>query len=187
MSDPMALVSDSALGALALFFAVRLWRLHRMWALAFVFTALAGLIGGVYHGYGDRTPELWKATVMSVGLASFFLLAGTHRKLAAVAAVKLVVYLSWMTTHDEFLYVVADYGITLILTGIFHPAKKWVLGSIAVSILGAVVQQSRVTVDPKWLDYNDIYHVIQMVALWMLYRAARDVSVSAVAERPATG
>ena len=173
MSDPMALITDSALGVVALIFAVRLWRVQRMWALAFAFTALAGFIGGVYHGYGDRAEELWKATVMSVGLASFFLLAGTHRKLAIVAAVKLVVYLSWMITHDDFVFVVADYGITMVLVGIFHPAKKWVLGSLAVSVLGAVVQQLRVTIDPRWLDYNDLYHFIQMVALWMLYRAAR--------------
>ena len=174
MPDPIAFVSDTALGLVALFFGVRLWRENRMWALAFVFTAAGAIIGGVYHGYGDSMEVLWKATVMSVGIASFFLLAGTHRKLAIVAVVMLVVYLTWMATpNDDFVYVVADYGITLILVGIFHPAKKWVLGSIAVSILGALVQQAQVTVDPYWFDYNDLYHVIQMVALWMLYRAGR--------------
>ena len=178
MPDPMALVTDSALGVLALAFAMRLWRVQRMWALAFVFTAAAGFLGGIYHGYGDRTPELWKATVMAVGVASFFLLAGTHRKLAIVAVVKLVVHLTWMTTHDDFLWVVADYGITLMLVGFVHPAKKWVLASIAVSILGALVQQLRLTIHPYWFDYNDVYHVIQMVALWMLYRAGR-ISVHA--------
>ena len=171
MPDPIALVSDSVLGVLALIFAFRLWNVHRMWALAFVFTAAATFVGGIYHGYGDRTPELWKVTVIFVGIASFFLLAGTHRRLAVVAAVKLVVFLTWMTTHDDFIWVVADYGLTLILVGIFHPAKKWVLGSIAVSILGAIVQQLQVTLHPYWFDYNDLYHVIQMVALWMLYRA----------------
>jgi len=176
MPDPIALVSDSVLGLVALFFAFRLWRVHRMWALAFFFTAAATFVGGVYHGYGDRTEELWKTTVMLVGIASFFLLAGTHRYLAIFATIKLVVYVAWMMTHDDFLYVVADYGITLILVGIFHPAKKWVWGSIVVSVLGAVVQQTRVTIHPYWFDYNDIYHVIQMVALWMLYRGgvARD-------------
>ena len=167
----MALVTDSALGIAALIFAVKLWRVQRMWALAFVFTAAAAFFGGLFHGYGDRTPMLWKGTVMSVGIASFFLLAGTHRRLAVVAAVKFVVYLTWMTTPDAFVYVIADYGITLILVGIFHPAKKWVWGSIAVSVLGALVQQSHLTLHPRWFDYNDIYHVIQIVALWMLYRA----------------
>ena len=171
MPDPMALVTDYALGAAALLFAARLWRVHRMWALAFVFTAAAAFFGGTYHGFGDRTPALWKATVMSVGVASFFLLAGTHRRLGIVAAIKLVIYLSWMITHDDFVYVIADYGLTLLVVAIVHPAKKWVLGSIAVSIIGALVQQSRVTIDPKWFDYNDLYHVIQIVALWMLYRA----------------
>ena len=172
MSDPIAFAGDTALALLALFFAFRLWRVHRMWALAFVFTACAAIVGGVYHGYGDRAEELWKGSVLSVGLASFFLLAGTHRKLAIVAAVKLVVYATWMIGHDDFIWVVADYGLTLLLVGIFHPAKKWVWGSIAVSVLAVAVQQFRVTIHPHWFDYNDLYHVIQMVALWMLYRAA---------------
>jgi len=173
MADPIALVSDSALGLAALIFAAKLWRVHRMWALAFVFTAIAAFCGGVFHGYGDRTPVLWKATVMAVGIASFFLLAGTHRRLAAVAAVKVVVYLTWMTAHDGFIYVIADYGLTLLIVGIVHPAKKWVWGSIGVSALGALVQQAKLTAHPYWFDYNDLYHLIQIVALWMLYRAGK--------------
>jgi hypothetical protein len=172
MPDPMALISDSALGAVAWFFAAKLWRQHRMWALAFLFTGCAAFFGGVFHGFGDRTPVLWKATAMSVGIATFFLLAGTHRRLAVLAAVKLVVYLTWMTTHDDFIWVIADYGITLILVGILHPAKKWVLASIAVSVIAAVVQQMHLTIHPHWFDHNDLYHVVQMPSLWLLYRAA---------------
>jgi hypothetical protein len=26
-------------------------------------------------------------------------------------------------------------------------------------------------VHPYWFDFNDLYHLIQIVALWMLYRA----------------
>lgn len=173
IADPMALLTDSALGTAALVFAIRLWRDQRMWALAFVSTAVAAFSGGVFHGFGDRMPFLWKVTVLSVGIASFFLLAGTHRRLATVAALKLVVYLTWMTTHDGFIYVIGDYGLTLLIVGLVHPVKKWVWGSIGVSLLGALVQQSKLTLDPKWFDYNDLYHLIQIVALWMLYRAAK--------------
>jgi hypothetical protein len=169
----MALVTDGALGLLAWFFAAKLWRPHRMWALAFLFTGVAAIAGGVYHAYGDRTDVLWKVTVMAVGIASFFLLAGTHRRLAVLAAVKLVVYLTWMTTHDSFLWVIADYGITLLIVGIVHPAKRWVWASIAVSVIAALIQQAGLTIHPRWFDHNDLYHVIQMIALWLLYRAAR--------------
>lgn len=172
LTDPMAVVTDSALGVAALLFASRLWRMHRMWALAFAFTAAASFAGGVYHGFGDQWPVLWKVTVMSVGVASFFLLAGTHRRLAAIAVVKLVIYLSWMITHDGFVYVIADYGLALMLVALVHPEKRWVLACIGISIIGALVQQSGFTIHPRWFDEDDLYHLVQIVALWMLYRGA---------------
>jgi hypothetical protein len=172
MVDPVALLTDSILGVAAWVFAARLWRANRMWALAFVFTGVGAVCGGVFHAFGDQWLLLWKTTTFSVGLASFFLLAGADRRLQGLAVVKLVVYLSWMSGHDAFEYVIADYGLTLILLAFFHPAKKWVIGSIALSIAGALVQQTRFTIHERWLDFNDLYHFIQLVALWMLYRAA---------------
>ena len=172
LTDPMALVTDSALGIVAWILAARLWRVHRMWALAFVFVGVASFCGGAFHGFGDRQLLLWKATVIAVGIASFFLLAGTSRKLAVVATVKLVIYLSWMITHDAFVYVIADYGLTLLLVAIFNEEKKWALASIGTSIIGALVQLSGLTIHPRWFDHNDLYHFIQMAALWMLMKSA---------------
>ena len=186
MRDPIALLTDSALGVVAWVFAARLWRTHRMWALAFVFTGMGAVCGGVFHGFGDRWLLLWKAATFSVGLASFFLLAGTDRRLQALAVVKLVVYLSWMVTHDGFAYVIADYGLTLILIAIVHPAKRWVLACIALSVAGAVVQQARLSVHPRWFDFNDVYHVIQIAALWTLYRAAVTTSSTGPRSTPPT-
>jgi len=186
MHDPVALLTDALLGIAAWVFAVRLWRVHRMWAVAFVFTGLGAGFGGVFHGFGDQWLLLWKATTFSVGLASFFLLAGTDRRLQAVAILKLVVYLSWMVTHDGFAYVIADYGLTLILIAFFHPAKRWVLASIALSVAGAVVQQARISVHERWLDFNDVYHVIQLAALWALYRAAVTMSATGRRSTPPT-
>lgn len=60
MHDPMALVTDSALGVFALVFAFRARRVHRMWALAFLFTA----IGAYWFDFNDvyhliQTVALW--------------------------------------------------------------------------------------------------------------------------------
>jgi hypothetical protein len=112
---------------------------------------------------------MWKATVFSIGLASFFLLAGSHRKLMTLAVVKLVIYASWMIFHNEFVWVIADYGITLLIVGIVV-RTRWVLASIAFSVIAAMVQMSRFALHPRF-NHNDLYHVIQLIALWLLFRA----------------
>lgn len=180
----MTLATDYLLGAGAALFAAKLWHRHRMWALAFAFTAAASFLGGTYHGL-LQDPLLWKATVFSVGFASFFLLAGSGRAFAVVAAVKLVLYISWMIVHDDFVWVIADYGITLLLVGIAHRRNGWVLGSIAASVIAALVQQSGLALH-RHFNHNDLYHVIQLGALWLLYRGGIRMSETARSTIPPT-
>jgi len=177
--EPMTLATDYLLTLAAAIFAMRLWRTNRMWALAFLFTAAGSFFGGTFHGFAltmepMAAAALWKATVLSIGLASFFLLAGSGYALAVVAVVKLVVYASWMITHDAFIWVIIDYGVTLLLIGVAQlarrgPSTPWVVISIVVSVAGALVQQSRFALHEQF-NHNDLYHVIQLVALWLLYR-----------------
>lgn len=170
VKEPMTLATDYLLCVAAAVFAARSWRTNRMFALAFLCTALASFFGGTYHGL-LQSPVLWKATVFSVGFASFFLLAAY---LPRIAVVKLVAYTSWMIVHDDFLWVIVDYGITLLLVGAMQlvrrgPATPWILGSIAVSVLGAIVQQQRFALHQHF-NHNDLYHLIQIAGLWLLYR-----------------
>jgi hypothetical protein len=180
--EPMTLATDYLLTIAAAVFAMRLWRTNRQWALAFLFTAAGSFFGGTYHGLGPvvgllTATVLWKLTVFSIGLASFFLVLGSGRSLLLVALVKLIVYMSWMTVHSEFLWVVIDYGIALLIVGVVQlvrrgPSMPWVIGSIVVSVLGALVQMSRLTLHEHF-NHNDLYHVIQLVALWLLYRGGK--------------
>ncbi|HYH06958.1 MAG TPA: hypothetical protein VEK11_07835 [Thermoanaerobaculia bacterium] len=174
--EPMTLATDYLLTIAAAIFAWRLWRVNRLWALAFLFTAFGSFFGGTYHGLW-QSAFLWKPTVMSIGLASFFLLAAYFPR---IAMIKLVAYMSWMIFHDDFVWVIADYGLTLLLVGAMQlvrrgPATRWILGSIVLSILGALVQMSRFSLH-RHFNFNDLYHVIQLVALWMLYRGGLLVS-----------
>jgi hypothetical protein len=182
VTEPMTLATDYLLAVCAAVFAVRLWRVHRMWALAFLFTAAGSFFGGTYHGFllmlePPAAFLLWKATLFSIGLASFFLLAGSGRGLAAIAVVKLVVYTTWMIGHDDFLWVIADYGVTLLIVGIVQlvrrgPSTPWVIGSIVVSAVASLLQQSGFALH-RHFNHNDLYHVIQLAALWLLYRGGR--------------
>jgi hypothetical protein len=180
--EPMTLATDYLLTITAVVFAIRLWRTNRQWALAFLFTAAGSFCGGTYHGFGPvmgvlAAIVLWKLTVFSIGLASFFLVLGSGRHLLLVALVKLIVYMSWMTVHSEFVWVVIDYGIALLLVGVMQlvrrgPSTPWVIGSIVVSVIGALVQMSRLSLHEHF-NHNDLYHVIQLVALWLLYRGGK--------------
>jgi hypothetical protein len=75
MTDPMALVTDSALGVTAWIFAARLWRVQRMWALAFLFTGIAAFCGGVFHGFGDE----WRLLLIQIVAVWMLYRAGRMR------------------------------------------------------------------------------------------------------------
>ena len=177
INEPITMATDYMLAIASTIFATLLWRRGvRLWAMAFFFTACGSFFGGTYHGFGGAA--IWKATVFSIGLASLFLLLPFLR---VVAITIFAVYAVWMTTHDGFGWVIADYGVTLLLLTavmIMHrsPMSRWVISSVIVSVVAAIVQQAPITY------HNDVYHVIQLVALWLLYRGG--TFMSSVTARP---
>jgi len=65
--------------------------------------------------------DLWKLTVYTIGLASFFLLIGTLRACIVpvvrrfamlIPYTQLIVYAFWLATHNDFRYVIYDYAFT---------------------------------------------------------------------------
>lgn len=193
--EPSTLVTDYLVSVAAVIFGARLWSSFRLWSLAFFGTAAGAFFGGTYHGFAaEMTPfaaaVLWKVAIFSIALASFFLLSGCGRAFGAIAVVKLIATMSWMINHDQFVWVILDYGITLLILGGAEivawflrraPSAPWALGSVALSVAGALVQQAQINLHEHF-NHNDLYHVIQLVALWMLYRSG--LVWSAVAPSP---
>jgi hypothetical protein len=183
MHEPMTVATDYLLAIFAIAFAVRLARHNAMWAAAFAFTALGAILGGTFHGFapamdGSMASLLWKATLVSIGLASFSLLGGSDGKpLLAVATVKFLAYVAIVVRDDDFKWVIVDYGLTLLIVGVVFAlrggvAARWMWGSIVASIAGALIQQQRLALHQHF-NHNDLYHLVQIVALWLLYRAGR--------------
>ena len=203
ITEPTTMLTDYALGALCLWLG---WKLYApaasprqmavtLWAGAFFATALASFVGGTYHGFtsilSDGTLEgLWKVTVYLTGFSSFFLLSAVlvaglspsvRRWALTLCTLKLVVYLAWMVTHDDFLFVVYDYGSAMVLILIFQvrafykfqsSAAGWILGGILLSFVGAAIQQSGFSLH-QYFNHNDLFHVVQMVAFYLLYRGGK--------------
>ena len=180
--EPMTMATDLLIGLCALVMAVQLWtRGIRMWSAAFLFTAIAAILGGLHHGLANET--LWRPTIASVALASFFLLAGTHKKLLVVAAVKFAIFAAIMIKRQEFLIVILDYGVTLLVvasSAFFvwirrkNRGSALIMAGVGVSVVAALVQQSGIRFHEHF-NHNDLYHLIQIVALWLLYRGRVEI------------
>ena len=184
--EPMTLATDYALGGVTAWLSVLLFKSshasQRLWALAFAALALGAFLGGTWHGFVQNN-LLWKATVLSVGVASFGMMAGSAfattrspRRVAliALAAIVLAIYAGWMLFHDEFIFVVIDTAIAFAVVTALHVWRwnGWILLGIAVSVAAALVQASGFAPHPNF-NHNDLYHVIQIAAMVLLYRGAR--------------
>ena len=200
ITEPMTMVTDYLMGTLAFVLAMRLladaaagqqWS-GRLWAAAFVMTAVAAFVGGTYHGFIQWMPgmagrALWKATLVATGIGSACLLAAAvtaatagplRHALMGLVVVKLVVYVWTIATKDAFVLVIADYGTALVAvllaacfirpTGL-TPAAWWITAGVAVAVVAGVIQWARVALHVHF-NHNDLFHVVQMASLYLLYR-----------------
>lgn len=200
ITEPMTMITDYVLGAFALVLAARLMREGmgsgqvsvKLWAVAFLMTAIAAVVGGTFHGFIRMVPSdagraMWKMTLLATGIGSACLLAsavlagttGTlQRALIVLVVAKLAVYVWLIASRDQFFVVIADYGIALVLVLILAwiargsglaPAAGWIAAGVAVSVVAGAVQALKLAPHPGF-NHNDLFHVIQMVALYLLFR-----------------
>ena len=212
LTEPMTMFTDYLIAVECLYFFVVLQRLQRgdrqlsraywMWALAF--SALASLVGGSMHGFAAvLTPEwklaAWKVAQYTAGVVAFcFTMGSVKSTLAArlhpivlwLAVAELLVYGVWMAFHDEFIFVIIDYGSAMLLVLAMQGYAWWrwprgterdfIIG-VLVSFLAAGVQASGFSLH-KNFNYNDLYHVIQMVGIYFFFRGAYRLTDRGVSE-----
>lgn len=200
IAEPMTLLTDYLLAGLVFYLGLQLQaesrrsgqQSVRFWAVGFHASAAAALTGGTYHGFLPflgvlPAALLWKLTVFAVGVAALFLFAGAvmatlkgavRRWLLALAVIKFFIYLGWMTFHDAFRFVIYDYVPALLgiaaLAGHAALSRRerfapWLLAGVAVSFAAAGIQASGLTLH-RHFNHNDLYHVVQMGAFWLLYK-----------------
>lgn len=177
--------------------------LRNLVVLFFAATAAASLAGGTVHGFfpGHRSRAgvlLWRAALVSLGVAALsawmvgarilFSPATAHAIQGAAAAAFLVYTIVIVAVNDSFWVAVANYlPVTLFLLVAFaaayrstrEPAMVIGIGGLALTVLAAFVQQLRVTVHARYFNHNALYHVIQAVALFMIFEAVRSLILPA--------
>lgn len=200
ITEPTTLATDYLLAAFSAVLAMKLWAAGtasaRWWALAFAMTAIAGAAGGTVHGFQLLLPAtvlraLWLLTLELLVAAGAAILLATaavharstraHRRIAAGVGLASVGYMLWLPARPAFASAIAAYGCALVVLALVEarawrswasPASGWLLAGVGVSVVAAVVQQGGWSLH-RHFNHNDLYHVVQAGALWLLYRGAR--------------
>lgn len=195
--EPATLLTDGLLGALAAWLGWRLSRrpgaahpATRWWSYMLGLTATSASIGGTYHGFAPNFPSavgqawwltgLWNINLLSAAMALSLLHelvpAEGQRPWRRVIEIKLAVFAATAAAHPDFIVVILDYGLVMLAWAaaallLRRPWRGWMLAAIALSVVAAVAQQMRWDPAPTF-NHNDLYHVIQALALILFYRAA---------------
>lgn len=165
------------------------------WGLTFGFTSAAALAGGLFHGLRHRLDEalvdrFWQATVIlsaGVGLCLMLVAAQTgvgslaRNLLLLLGLAKLLLVLRMAARSWSFAVVAVDSGVSLLVLGgvaawalyarAIGPEGWWIVAGVALSIVGAAVQQTRVWADRPF-DHNDLFHLVQIVASILFFQGA---------------
>jgi hypothetical protein len=200
--EPATTLTDYLLALECGWFAWVLLRRSRASLLRAAFVALfasvagAAVFGGTVHGFfpdPDGMPSrlLWSATMLSIGVTAAAMCAvgaavasGAEkaRKLLPALALGLAAYLGVVlfVSREFVVAIIAYLPAAFFLLAVF--AWKWsvdrsrwavsgILG-VVLALVGALVQQWGVALHPVHFDHNAVYHLIQAVALYLLFRVA---------------
>ena len=176
--------------------------LRRWFVVFFASVAAASLLGGTMHGFFEYSTSpfrtvLWTATLLAILVTSFATWsiaailqlsesASLWVRRFALAQI-LVLTVVVLFVSKQFVVAIVAYlpATVFLLVGFWRafvytrePALKAGIAGLALTFVGAAVQQLKLAPHPIYFDHNALYHVIQFVALWMIYRAARWISTA---------
>lgn len=208
MTEPDVTLTDYALALECAVFCLLVPRtsqppLRRWWVTFFGSIGAGALFGGTVHGFflDKSTTEwavLWHAAILSIGvtatstwaIGAYLQMGDRMGKAIRRAAVwLLVVYaIIVLTVSSSFFVAILMYlPATLFLLVAMVDAYRrsptrpeaYGIAGLVLTFVAAAIQQLKIGIHPMFFNHNALYHVIQAIALFLIFLAARSV-------RPAT-
>jgi hypothetical protein len=175
---------------------------RRVAALIFACLCASSITGGSYHGFFPGTAEgpggwgwaVWITTMLILGVVAslawvfFFLLlgGGSPRGLRAVIAAVTAAFLAYayvVVRIDHSFRVSAIFSaapvlavlVVMLVRAVRDRNRNAALASAAIVLMlaAAVLQQLHVGLHPVWFNHNALYHLLEGIALAMLFVALR--------------
>jgi len=173
--------------------------LQAWFIVAFLSVGISALLGGISHGFLSRNETtldklVWRSTIALLGVTSLsmWILAteiifGTAVSVYAgvVAGIALVGYVFVVVSrHPSFALALAYYlpAATYLLVAFsvaaYGSGNGTLLigtGGMALSLIAAGVQQKQISLHRKYFNHNALYHLLQAIALGLIYWAAHEL------------
>ncbi len=180
--------------------------LGRAFRLLFAALAIAASLGFLAHGFLiDKTSPphqlAWTATLLAIGVAALATTMIAARLCCAAPAAQWVTRAALLLLLVYAVLVIAGVrrfgaAVTVYLPAIVFllvafgiryrraraPAALHGVAGVVLSLVAAAVQQLGIGLHPIYLDHNALYHLIQALALGLLYLAGRGLLRPATAE-----
>lgn len=212
MSEPDVTLTDYAIVLECAIFCVLIarwpnaYRSLRDWWIAFFGSiAISAFFGGTVHGFfpepGAAHDALWKVTMLGLGLTALAcwklgsrlgLSHGARGWVDRFAVAQFVVYaIVIVFVTDAFVTAIVAYLpatlFLLVMLGLLArnpaiPGLRAGIVGLVLTFVAAAVQVLRIGLHPVYFNHNALYHVIQAVALYLIFRAARGTTTTSPAE-----
>ncbi len=193
--EPATLLTDYLLAVLGGYLA---WRLHhrtrtgnlaaRWWIRALLAMSIAAFVGGSYHGFAPNlVPGLvavwWRSVLILMCAIGFCMVVSLIREIVPaerqrgwnrIVLAKFMLSLVAVIAYPRFFVALLDYGLAMIAWAVAallcrRKWSGWMLAAVGLSAIAGWVQQSRLGISAHF-NHNDVYHIIQALALVGFYR-----------------
>jgi hypothetical protein len=204
MLEPDVTLTDAGLALECAAFAVLLARgraapARGVFAAFFAVLAASAALGAAEHGFVADKHSLaeavvWSATLLAVGLAAVTGAVAGARLVLAPRASRAVTVAATVALAGYALAIVAGERRFSVAVAFYLPAATFLLAAfgiaarrarsralaagawgMALTFVASALQQGRVALHPRYLDHNALYHLVEAVALWLVFRGARAV------------
>ncbi len=200
MREPSVMITDYILSLLSLYWGIRFFRRGRnygqyedyLWALMYLSVSLGAVLGGTHHGFIEKLHPIvsivfWKSTLIAIGVAGLALMLVWNLKfsrligrgfLNAISLVYFCIYIGLTLFKNEFYFVVGYYFpiVIVVMVSSFVEYKRnrdkrylaigW---GMALALGGSIFQVAGLDIH-RYFTKSDVYHAVQMVGLYTIYR-----------------
>lgn len=192
--EPATLATDLLLALLGGGLA---WRLRKKvtsenraanwWCGALGAMAVSALVGGLYHGFAPNFSAAvdgiwWRVVLTMICLMGLTMAVSLIHETGLrgggwiwVVRAKFLLSVTAVMLWPDFRVAMADYGLAMLawVVAVLVLRRKWsgwMLSGVGLSAVAGWVQQSEWGLSPGF-NHNDVFHVIQALALVGFYRA----------------